>query len=266
MQEPSSNKDRPHWTRSTIAPLRNVAEFCELIELCGGRAANLPGMALFYGPSGFGKSSAAAYATGKYNALHIQLQSLWTAKKFARAMAIEAGLSPRGSAADMVEQVSEYLATTQRPLVIDEADYLLEKANMINIPRDIFEASQAPVILIGEENMPGKLKRWERLDGRLLARVPAQPGTRTDVDHLAKIYAPGVEIPGDLKDRIHRESTHSIRRMATNLHRVWDYANSRSLAVVTSEDFGPDAFPSGAAPAPRRVLVSETNRAARRAS
>lgn len=57
----------------------------------------------------------------------------------------------------MMDQIGEELSLSQRPLIIDEADFLVQK-RMIEVVRDIYESSQATIILIGEEAMPVKLQ------------------------------------------------------------------------------------------------------------
>ncbi|WP_236549860.1 ATP-binding protein, partial [Profundibacterium mesophilum] len=81
---------------------------------------------------------------------------------------------PKGTVSEMVEAISAELAMSDAPLLIDEADMLV-KRKMIEIVRDIYEGSGAPVILIGEELLPQKLQQWERIHGRMLDWVAAQP-------------------------------------------------------------------------------------------
>ena len=63
---------------NTFAPLRNVVAMVALIDRVMNRSHNLPGMATFYGPSGFGKTSAAIYTTIKFQAITVQVKSVWT--------------------------------------------------------------------------------------------------------------------------------------------------------------------------------------------
>ncbi|MCU9850379.1 AAA family ATPase [Defluviimonas sp. WL0024] len=237
----------------SVAPLRNVAALVTLIDRVDRRDHGLPGMACFYGYSGFGKTSAAIYAANRFNAYHVEVRSLWTAKKFLAAILGEIGIKARGSAADLLEQVSEELARTGRTLIVDEADHLVTRG-IVELVRDISESSGAPVILIGEEALPQKLQTWERVHGRMLDWVAAQPGDLTDVGHLAKIYCRGVELDEDLQQFLLAQSRHSIRRISINLTRVKEFAVTRGLKRVARGDWGKADFFSGEAPAPRRKL------------
>lgn len=239
---------------NSVAPLRNVAALVALIDRVKDRAHGLPGMATFYGPSGYGKTTAAVYAANRFQAFTVQVKSSWTARKLCEATLTDLGLKPHRTIADMVDQVSDHLAMTGRPLIIDEADFLLTR-NMIEIVRDIYESSGAPVILIGEELLPQKLRQWERVHGRMLDWVAAQPADIRDLGHLAPIYCPGVSLDADLKDYLLKVSQASIRRICVNLARVHEFALTRGMTAVTRGDWGKADFFTGEAPAPRRAVA-----------
>lgn len=236
---------------NSVAPLRNVAALVQLVDRVQNRGFSLPGMAVFYGPSGFGKTTAAVYAANKFDAYTVQVKSCWSRASLCKGIVQEMGLSPRRTVPEMVDQVAEQLAMTDRPLLIDEADHLVAR-KMIEIVRDIYESCQAPVILIGEEGMPQKLQRWERVHGRILSWEQAQPGSMADLNHLAPIYAPGIEIDEELKGKLLSASNRSIRRICVNLAAVSEVAHTSGLSCVTLTDWGNRSFHDGRAPAPRR--------------
>jgi DNA transposition AAA+ family ATPase len=239
---------------NSVAPLANVSAFVGLVERVKNRAFGLPGLGVFYGFSGYGKSTAATYAANHYRAYCVQVKSVWTPKKLCQAILIDLGIKPMNTIGDMVEQVSGHLAKFDRPLIIDEADHLVRK-NMIEVVRDIYESSGAPVILVGEELLPQNLQRWERVHGRVLDWVAAQPGTAADVGHLAPIYCPGVTIDDAMKDMILRASGGSIRRICVNLERVKEQARTRGTSFVTGADWGKRDLFTGTAPSPRRAVA-----------
>ncbi|WP_457647393.1 AAA family ATPase [Profundibacter sp.] len=239
---------------NSVAPLRNVAALVALINRVETRMVGLPGMAVFYGPSGYGKTTAAIYAANKFDAYQVQVKSAWTAKKLCEAILIDQGVKPARTIADMVDQVSEELARTGRPLLIDEADHLVTR-NMVEIVRDIYEGSGATVILIGEELLPQKLQAWERVHGRMLDWVGALPGNADDLEHLAPIYCPRIELSDGLKAHLLKVSNKSIRRMCINLGRVHEFAQTRGLEAVNQDEWGSGTFFTGEAPAPRRKLA-----------
>lgn len=235
---------------NSIAPLRNVAALRALIERIRNRSLALPGMGTFYGPSGFGKSSAAVHATTTFRAVTVQVKSVWTKKKLCEAICAELSIHPAKTTGDMVDQISERLAITDQPLLIDEADFLVTKS-MIEVVRDIYEGSGAPVILIGEENLPQKLRVWERVHGRMLEWVAAEPADISDVAHLAAIYAPGLTIERGLQDIVLMASQRSIRRICVNLDQIREYAALKGKDTVSVADWGTRGFFTGEAPVGR---------------
>ena len=237
---------------NSVAPLRNVGAFVELVDRVQKRGIGLPGMATFYGPSGYGKSTAAIYAANKFNAYSVQVKSAWTAKKLCSSILQDLALPPARTVADMIDQISEEIARSGRPLLIDEADHLVARG-MIEIVRDIYESSGSAIILIGEELLPQKLQKWERVHGRMLDWVGAQPGDVADVTHLARIYCADVELDADLKEHLLNVSNASIRRVCINLDRVREFARTNGAGRVTKKEWGQKDFFTGHAPAPRRI-------------
>ena len=239
---------------NSVAPLRNVAALTTLIDRVNNRAIGLPGMACYYGWSGFGKSTAAIYAANKFQAVLVQCKSTWTKKSLCKAIMAELGLPAKGSTADLVDAISAQLAVHGVPLIIDEADHLVAR-KMIEIVRDIYEGSQATIILIGEELLPQKLKEWERVHGRMLDWVAAQPADLSDLDHLAPIYAPGIQVEQELRTELLRMSHGSTRRVCVNLAQVSERAAILGKTVMGKGDFDARGFFTGTAPKPRRSEI-----------
>jgi DNA transposition AAA+ family ATPase len=254
----------------SVAPLRNVSALLALLDRVQNREFGLPGMATFYGPSGYGKSMAATYAANQFNACHVEVQPLWRSKQLLTCIAVELGLRPAKTASDIFEQVASSLSEQQRPLLIDEADRLI-RDDMVEVVRGLYEASEVPVILIGEEELPTKLQKWERVHGRMLDWVAAQAAEISDVNQLAPIYARGVDLSDDLKQRLLDQSVRSLRRVSTNLSQVRQVALEQGWQKVSLREWGNRAFFRGEAPPPRReeavarARQQQASRVARRA-
>lgn len=242
-----------------VAPLKNVAALLALIDRLENRVPGLPGMATLYGPSGRGKSTACTAATNHTTACHIEVQPLWRAKSLLEGIAKHIGVVRLAhTASKMFDQVAEVLLREQRPLLLDEADRLM-KDEMIEVVRGLHEASGAPIILIGEEELPTKMLRWERMHGRMLDWVAVQPADMTDLKQLATIYAPGIEIADDLRAKILEVSRYSHRYVSNNLARVAEDAVKQGISKIAAADWK-GAFFSGEAPPPRREVVVELAR------
>lgn len=238
-------------TAGSIAQIANLG-MCDIaIERAVSRSANLPGLVCFYGPSGWGKSMAANYVANTRRARYVQAKSVWTKKHFLKAVLFEMGIKPAATIPEMADQVAEELAASGRPLVIDEMDHLVDR-NAVELVRDLYESSQAPILMIGEEGLPNKLKRWERMHGRVLAWVPAQPVTLEDAHKLRPLYCPNVDVAEDLLDKLVSLSHGSVRRVCVNLERIQEEAMVQGLDSIDLAAWGKRELYTGEAPK-RRV-------------
>ncbi|SIS88334.1 AAA family ATPase [Neptunomonas antarctica] len=230
-----------------IADIVNLSLCDVALERAISRTTNLPGMVCMYGPSGFGKSVAATHVANRRRAYYVQAKSVWTKKATLKAILDEMGIRPLLTIPEMLDQAAEELAKSGRPLIIDEMDHLVDK-KAVELIRDLYEASQAAILLIGEEQLPNKLKKYERFHGRILAWVPAQPVTLEDAKKLTPLYAPFVEIADDLLHHVVKLSAGSVRRVAVNMEMIQEEANATGWLVVDLAAWGKRELYTGEAP------------------
>lgn len=235
----------------STAPLRNVVLCTRLLQNAINRPSHLPGMVVFYGPSGWGKSFSAAYAANKFRAIYVECKSTWTKRSLLQAILKEMGIKPLGTAADLVDQISEQLALSGLPLIIDEMDHIVKK-KAVEVIRDIYEGSNAPILMIGEEQIDTKLRKWERFHNRILEWLPAQPADLQDTKSLAALYCKDVTISDDLLNKITNDSLGITRRICVNLHKVQQYALNQGRDSINLNDWGNQPLYTGDAPR-RRV-------------
>ena len=237
-----------------IARIGNIIQCGIALERAMERSANLPGLVCFYGPSGWGKSLSSNYLCNAKRGYYIQVKSIWSKKVVLQKILGEMAIKPGNTTGEMLDQVCDQLSASGRPLVIDEMDHLVEK-KAVELVRDIYEGSQAPILIIGEEQLPQKLKKWERFHGRILSFMPALPVSLDDAKQLAAVYAPGIECGDDLLRKLVADAHGSVRRVCVNLDQVREEAagfgvNKVDLAWCQQQNV---AFYSGEAPK-RRVV------------
>jgi hypothetical protein len=235
-----------------ILPTRNVALLMELVSRISNRPdRNLPGMGTYYGPTGYGKSMAVCACAIPHRAYYVQMRSLWTRKYLLEMILMQMNITPPRTIPQMLTELSRQLALSGRPLIIDEADLLVNKG-MIEAVRDIYESSQGTVILVGEENLPAQLERIERVHGRMLDWVAAQPADIDDARLFAGHHCKGLAIADDLLNRILEASHGSARYVCTNLVRVAEYARLHNLQTLDAESYTGTLF-TGTAPRRRSL-------------
>jgi len=235
-----------------LAPLTNVHLCARALERTINRSANLPGFVGFTGPSGWGKSMAASYCCTRYGAVYVECRSTLTRRSFVASILREMGVSAERTIPEMMEQVAEHLDLSQRPLIVDESDYLIDR-NVIEMLRDLHEMSHSTILLIGEEQFPRKLLKWERFHNRVLVWQLAQPCNLDDARKLAAFYCPNLEVADDLLERVKEMARGGARRICVNLDMIRDYCQKQGLKRINLEGWGRREIYTGDVPARSRA-------------
>lgn len=240
---------------SRFAPVKNVAALLQLVNTLRDRDADLPGLGVFHGPSGYGKTKAMIYVANRTEAAIVSVGDSWTRKKFLEHVLRELGEPrPRGTVADLAEQAISLLSQdASRPLLIDEADRAVDKGWM-ELVRELHDSSLAPIVLIGEERLPQKLMAIERVHNRVLDWLPAEACDLDDARKLARVYAAHLTIADDLLEHVRVACAGVARRICTTLNEMVSYARVHGLQDLNRETFG------------GRVFTGEPTRRLRRAS
>ncbi len=239
----------------TVAPLKNVALAHRAMLQAINRPQNLPGIVCVNGPSGIGKSNAAAYVSNKLRCYYVELKETWTRKALLLAICRQMGIAPAKVMYEMLEQIAEHLVITQRPLIIDDFDYAADK-NYAEVIRDIYESSGAAIMIIGEEDLPQKLSKWERLHNRVLEWCQAVMCDLDDARHLVKLYAPGITICDELLKQIVIKTKGCTRRISININIVQKFADAEGIEHVDAKLWDTSNIVTGKPPAARQVRMS----------
>jgi DNA transposition AAA+ family ATPase len=236
-----------------IAPLRNVGLFGELVDKVQRRAQDLPGLACFYGHSGYGKTRSAVLAANRSRAWYVEMGETWARSSLCDAILHELSERSSGPIARKMQVIIDRMGEMpERPLIIDEADFIIRRG-MVDMIREIHDKSQAPIILIGEEMLPAKLQKFERAHNRVLDWVAAQPCNLDDTRMLAALYAPGVACADDLLEALLSASGGRIRRICVNIERVHARAAATGAVFMSLESWGKEPFFTGEPPRRRRT-------------
>lgn len=242
----------------SIAPLRNVASFTSLVERVTNRTFGLEAMAVFHGRSGEGKTFAVTFASNEYQAHCVQVKSCWNPSYLLKKTLTELGVKkPRGTNPDLADQVAEKLMLSGRPLIIDDAQYLL-KRQMIDIVRDIYESCKCPIILVGEQELPQHLTKHENIHNRQMAWVEAVPCNMRDAKLLARIYARDTTITDDLLQIIVEASDGVARRISHNIAEAQELARSKGRKTIDPELWGDRPMHTGQPPVVARRIPALT--------
>lgn len=235
------------------APIKNVAACLGLVRSLQNRHPLQPNLGVFAGYSGFGKSVAALYAQNKTDAAYVEVSDTWTRKKLLSSILSELGQhKASGTLSDMEDEIISILARDpSRPLLIDEADKLVDK-HMIELVRMIAKKSNVPVLLIGEELFPKKLDGVDRFRDLVLVMGYAQPCDLDDTRTLARTFYPGLHIGDDLLEIVRVKGDGRVRRIGNSLHEIAGFASLKGWAEISASQYG-GKFSEGKLPSRREA-------------
>lgn len=241
-------------TPSANAPITNMILCRQALANAMGRDGRLPGLAVFYGPAGSGKTRAAQAAAQALGAYYVQAWPVWTSRSLLEALAKELGVTtPAKSVSALMAQVIDALKAGPRPLIIDEMDHLVKKG-LVEIIRTIHDSTGVPILLIGEQALPARLKTWDRFDSRVISFTPTLPANQEDAEILAECYAGDVTLEKDLLDYFLKATKGNIRRLSINLSHAGHHARTEGESHLTRKWWGHRPVHTGQAPRPAKTM------------
>ncbi len=230
------------------AQLTNMALAYQAMAECDAASENMPRLGVFYGPSGYGKSVGAAFTAARFDAGYVEAKSIWTQRSLLTALAEALGIvKVEKSGPRILEQLIDHLNAHPRPIIIDEMDYLVKK-QMVDIIRDIHDATAIAILMIGEEALPAKLKEWERFDNRILVYTPAQAASDQDALKLRDHYCRKAKVADDLVLEFRRSCAGVTRRIVTNLERAQNLAVDEGKLEIDRDWWGDRRIENGSLP------------------
>jgi DNA transposition AAA+ family ATPase len=231
------------------ASLRNVAPITMMtiadvaLEDARGAEKGLPRMLCISGNPGLGKSFALRYGVARHNAIYVCARDSWTRRSlFEAVVQAIAPLEPlAGSTNRLFEQAASMLQTTGTALAIDEFDYVV-KIRAVDAVRDLHDAADIPVLLVGEKSLPGKLQRWPRVHSRITQFISAVPASLDDARKLAQVYARRIQIGDEVLRYFIDRTSGNVRRVCnaiaqTQREAIADGTDKVDLAWLESRRF-----------------------------
>ena len=225
-----------------VAKTKNLVNLAKAADQLRTRSMGTPGIGLIWGPSGLGKTTAATWFCDRYDAVYVRAWSTWTASSMLSAISAALDLPAATRVSVAIEQIVRRLSETQRPLFVDEADYLLGSNRLLDTLRDIHDVSSAPVIVVGMGEFRRRAERREQFAGRITARVEFRPADVEDARTAAMALLERVRPSDELLARLVQSSGGSMRRIVSGLSQIERLATRRRIAEVSLADWGTRPF------------------------
>ena len=205
----------------------------EAEKVVARRGAREAGLVLIQGVYGIGKSELTERWASESGHVFIRSQKVWTCRALLEEVATNLGLSVRGSAKDVQNRITSHLAVSMQALIFDEADYLADMRNAAKLEtiRDISDVTGTMVFLVGMENFPAIVQRYDHIASRVARIVQLQQLTLADVQLTCKTKSEVALTPA-LIDQIHRDSKGRMRHVLNAIANIEVWAESNSWAEV----------------------------------
>ena len=209
-----------------------------------------PGLRVFYGHSGWGKTWAVTACAIQFDAAYVCAIEGMTRKSLLTELLGALGNEPQGRTVyELTKEAARALLASGRAVIVDEADQLMSKG-ILNTLRAVHDQSQAAVVLVGEERLPEKLEAFERVHNRVIGFHPAQPCTIEDAVKMAAHFARGLQVAPDLVEAVVTETAGVTRRVRANfieMRKVAHRAGEEAIDLAWWQAFGTGFF-TGAKP------------------
>jgi DNA transposition AAA+ family ATPase len=228
--------------RPTIAETSNVRRLRLATHTLLYRSPGTPGIGVVWGPVGLGKSTATQHTCLMEDAVWVTAHPEWTPSWMCGDIAVELGADRRRSTRENFANAVGALRKLPRAVFIDEADWLVERRlqlQKVETLRALHDATQAPLILIGMNQLPRAIKALPQLESRVAHWLEFLPCDLRDVRTMAETLCE-IELGDDLIREIHRATGGSARSVRLALERLEMLSRRRGKRKLQTADLPED--------------------------
>lgn len=210
----------------------NYAQFAEICDELGSDSGRVgPSLALIWGRAGRGKSEAARYYAVNRGAVYVRTLPIMTPLAVLREVAFDLVAEKPHTTARCLEIIQRELRSKRRVILIDEADLL--RMDVLETLRGVNEIAGAPVVLIGEEQLAGRVASRRRIVSRIRLRQEFGPLVQPDIAVFFK-HAMHLELQPDCVAELYRLSGGDWRPMlkgAIDLERSMRASGAKAVSL-----------------------------------
>jgi len=171
--------------KSTFAMTKNVRRFMAGMEILRTPIKGKYGLMLAYGPPGCGKTEIGDWYNSQHSFPYVRALKTSTHRSILSDLVGSLKEVPTFRTNTLFEQVLNILDEFSPPIIIDEVDYLV-KSDVIETIRDISDMTNVPIVLMGMENLDGRLRSYRHLYDRIRAVVKLELFDEEEIRNLAE--------------------------------------------------------------------------------
>lgn len=215
----------------------NTLKFNEICdELSDSVSLIGPSLGMVTGPAGRGKTEAAKHYATQTAAIYIPPLNIRTPPMILREIAFElAKVRPARSDAALTV-IGDEMGKDRRLVIIDEADLLAMP--ILEMLRNINERFACPILLIGEDELAGRIASRRRLSSRIRRKMEFPPISQHDIAFFL-LQSFGLTASPEIILPIHRYSKGDWRpvlTVAVGIERAMKASGINEITVETVKD------------------------------
>ena len=214
----------------------NFKRLKEAEKLVAKRGAREAGLVLVRGVYGIGKSELTERWATDSGYVFVRAKETWTKHTVLRDIAAKMGLSTDGNSAEVQNRIIGQLAVSMTPLIIDEADHLVDRrsASMLEVVRDITDLTGVMCFLVGMEGFPIMVARYAHIASRVARIVELEPLSVADVQATVTAKADLPMSPA-VVEVIHQHAKGRMRLVLGAIANIEGWATANSWTKVDLE-------------------------------
>ena len=219
----------------TTANTRKFNEICE--ELSDSSSLIGPSLAMVTGPAGRGKTEAAKHYAVHSSAIYIPPLNIRTPAMVLREITFELAKVRPGRSDACLTIIGDEMAKERRLIILDEADLLAMQ--ILEMLRNLNERYACPILLVGEDDLKGRIASRRRLASRIRRSLEFGPVHPQDVAFFLKQSLLGEFPPPDVTALINQHGKGDWRPVLTAaiaLERAMQASNTNELTVEMVKD------------------------------
>ncbi|MCE9679585.1 ATP-binding protein [Shewanella sp. AS1] len=227
-----------------IVEVKNVLRTLDMFANLQSRSDITPGIGLIHGPSGFGKTSTVTHMVNQLTNMgsvpaFVRCCATDTPSSFLARVTKELGSDPIYPLRKSLDYIIETMNEQQIALFVDEADHIVGQSKTMETIRDIYDATELPVLLVGMEEIARRISHRKQLFNRISEWVEFLPADNEDVSMFAsELMEVDVKVGEDMLDYIRVRSGGEVRRTLIALDKIERFAISNDLDFVDRAVWG----------------------------